>query len=78
MKIAIDLDQCRADQDFLRIICHLLHPIYQIHLLANRNEENRDKVMEYLEKHGIRYSRLVLVSNKAEYFQEQGIEIEID
>ena len=78
MKIGLDLDQCMADQNFFRIMCHLLHSEYQIHIISNRGEENRDRTMEKLEKYGIQYSQLVFTANKAEYLQEQGIEIEID
>jgi hypothetical protein len=78
MKIAIDLDQCMADQNFFRIMCHLLHPEYQIHIITNGDEGSRRDAIEDLEKHRIQYSKLVFTANKVEYLQEQGIEIEID
>ena len=78
MKVGIGLDQCMADQNFFRIMCHLLHPEYEIHIITNRDEGSRKDTIEELAKHGIQYSKLVLVSNKVEYLQEQGIEIEID
>ena len=78
MKIAIDLDQCIADQQFFHIMCHLLCPEYEIHIITSRDEGSREETMKELEKHRIQYSQLVMTGNKAEYLQEQGIEIKVN
>jgi hypothetical protein len=82
MKVAIGLDNKIDDdtnsREFLRAICHLLHPIYEIHVITNGDEENKGKTLKELEKHKIQYSQLVLTNNKAKYLEKQGIEINID
>lgn len=79
MKIGIDLDQyITADNEYLHIICHLLHPEHEIHLISNRDEKKRSEMMEELEEHRIKFSKLVLIGNKPEYLLKQGIEISID
>jgi hypothetical protein len=79
IKVGINLDNCiTAEQEFLRVMCHLLCPEYEIHLITNRDEDSRAKTMKELEKYRIQYSQLVMTDNKAEYLQEQGIEIKVN
>ena len=78
MKIAIDLDQYIDDQQFFRVMCHLLLPEHEIHIITNRDEESRDETMKELGRHEIQYSKLAFVGNKIRYLEEQGIEIEIN
>ncbi len=78
IKVGIDLDQYTADNEYLHIICHLLHPEHEIHLISGQSEANRDKTVEELEKFRIKYSELILTANKAEYLLKQAIEISID
>ena len=77
IKVGIDLDQYTADNEYLRIICHLLDPTHEIHLITNRVEKKRSEMMEALEKHSIKFSQLVLTENKAAYLLKQGIRIEV-
>ena len=79
IKVGIDLDQyIITDQEFFRIICFLLAPEYEIHLISNQDEGSRKETVKELEEHRIHYSQLVLTGNKAEYLHNQGIEIELD
>jgi hypothetical protein len=78
IKVGIDLDECIADQQFFRIMCHLLHPEYEIHVVSNLGEENRGKMMEELARYRIQFSKLVFTGNKEEYLLKQCIEIEIN
>ena len=75
MKIGINLDQYTADNEYLHIICHLLHPEHEIHLISNRDEKKRSKMIEELEEHRIKFSKLIFTSNMSGYLEEQGIEM---
>lgn len=80
IKVGIDMDNCTTpdnSKEFLRIMCHLLNPEYEIHLITNRNEQNRVKITKELMNHGIQYSQLVMTDNKADYLSDQRIEINI-
>ena len=82
IKVGIDLDNCiTADQnskEFFRIICHLLHPEYEIHIITNRDKSSRRDTVKELEELGIQYSHLELTSQKAKYILKEGINIYFD
>ena len=80
MKIGIDLDNCiTSEQEFFRIITHLLHPEYEIHIITNRDESNRQSTIQELEQLRIQYSKLELTAEKAAaYILNQGINIFFD
>lgn len=77
--IGIDIDYCiTADEnskEFFKIICHLLHPTYEIHIITNRDKSDRDATIKELEELGIQYSHLALTSEKDKYVEQQGINI---
>ena len=79
IKIGIDLDNTITADDnskeFFRIICHLLHPEYEIHIITNRDETDRENTEQELSVLGIRYNKLILTENKAEYILKNGITI---
>jgi hypothetical protein len=82
IKIGIDLDNCiTADEnskEFFRIICHLLHPEYEIHIITNRDKSSRQDTIKELKELGIQYSRLRLTGLKAQYILNEGINIYFD
>ena len=57
MKIGIDLDNTiTADtnsREFFRVICHLLYPEYEIHIITNRDENSREDTVKALEELGV-------------------------
>lgn len=79
MKVGIDLDNCitadKNSKEFFRILCHLLHPEYEIHIITNRDKSNRDNTIKELEELNIQYSHLALTSQKDKYVEHQGINI---
>ena len=82
IKIGIDLDNCITADDnsreFFRIICHLLHPEYEIHIITNRDETDRNETVKELEELGIQYTKLVITAEKAKYILNEGINIYFD
>jgi len=79
IKVGIDLDNCiTADQnskEFFRVICHLLHPEYEIHVISNRAETDRQDTIKELEELKVQYSHLELTSQKEKYILKNGINI---
>jgi uncharacterized HAD superfamily protein len=82
IKVGIDLDNCiTADinsENFFRVICHLLHPEHEIHIITNRDESSREATIQELKELGIQYSTLALVSKKAEYILTHKVNIYFD
>lgn len=78
MKIAIDIDNTitasRHTVEFFRIITHLLIPEFDIIILTNRDESDRETTEEELDVLGIKYNKLVLTSDKAGYILKHGIQ----
>lgn len=79
IKIAIDLDNTiTADKNsvmFFRTITHLLIPENDIIIISDRDESDMENTEQELSVLGIRYNKLVLISNKAEYISENKITI---
>jgi hypothetical protein len=79
IKVGIDLDNCITADDnskeFFRIICHLLHPEYEIHIITNRDESGRGDTIKELEELQIQYSHLALTSQKDKYVEQKVINI---
>lgn len=74
--IGLDLDNCiTAEPEFFRIICYLLYPTYDVHIITNRDKADRDNTINELKELGIQYSHLVLTSQKDEYVEQNGINI---
>lgn len=82
IKIGIDFDNCiTADKNskaFFRVICHLLIPEYEIHIITNRDEDSRQDTIKELEELGIHYSKLVITDRKSEHILKEGINIYFD
>jgi hypothetical protein len=79
MKIGIDLDNTiTADTNsrkFFKVICYLLSPEYEVHIISNRDKSDMDNMIKELEKLEIQYSHLVLTSQKDKYVEQEGINI---
>ena len=77
--VGIDLDNCiTADEnskEFFKVICHLLHPEYEIHIISNRGKESKQDTIRELKELVIQYSQLTITSNKAGYILQEGINI---
>jgi len=78
MKIAIDIDNTitasRDSVEFFRTLTTLLISAHQIIVISNRNESDRETTEEELDVLGIRYNKLILTADKAEYILKHGIE----
>lgn len=79
MKIAIDLDNTitasKSSVEFFRILTAALISEHQIIIISNREESDRGTTEEELDVLGIRYNKVVLTHNKAEYILKNGVEI---
>jgi len=79
MKIGIDLDNTitanRNSIEFFRIITHLLIPNNDIVIISDRDESDRRNTEQELSVLGIRYNKLILISNKTEYILKNRITI---
>ena len=77
--VGIDLDNCiTADAEFFRVICFLLAPEYEIHIITNRDKNSRQDTVKELEELGIQYSQLVITGSKAQHILKEGINIYFD
>jgi uncharacterized HAD superfamily protein len=78
MKIAIDIDNTitasRDSVEFFRILTAVLISAHQIIIISNRNESDRETTEEELDVLGIRYNKLILMADKAEYILKHGVE----
>lgn len=78
MKIGIDLDNTitasKDSVEFFRVITHLLIPEHDIVILTNRDESDRENTEQELDVLGIRYNKMVLTADKAEYILKNGIQ----
>ncbi len=78
MKIAIDIDNTitasKSSVEFFRILTAALISEHQIIILSNREESDRGTTEEELDVLGIRYNKVVLTHNKAEYILKNGVE----
>ncbi len=79
MKIAIDLDNTitasKNSVEFFRALTYLLIPEHDIVMLTNRDESDRENTEQELDVLGIRYNKLVLTADKAEYILKHNITI---
>jgi len=78
MKIAIDIDNTitasKYSVEFFRTLTAVLISAHQIIIISNRNESDRETTEEELDVLGIRYNKLILTADKAEYILKHGIE----
>jgi uncharacterized HAD superfamily protein len=78
MKIAIDIDNTitatRSSVEFFRMLTALFISKHQIIVISNRDENDRDVTEEELDVLGIRYNKLILTADKAEYILKHGVE----
>jgi uncharacterized HAD superfamily protein len=78
MKIAIDIDNTitasKSSVEFFRTLTTLLISAHQIIIISNRDEADRETTEEELDVLGIRYNKLILTADKAEYILKHGIE----
>ena len=78
MKIAIDIDNTitasRDSVEFFRILTAVLISAHQIIIISNRDEADRETTEEELDVLGIRYNKLILTADKAEYILKHGVE----
>lgn len=78
MKIGIDIDNTitasRHTVEFFRMITHLLIPEFDIIILTNRDESDRENTEQELDVLGIRYNKLVLTANKASYVLKNNVQ----
>ena len=75
--LGIDLDGCVDESSFFQILSH----VWPGDVIVITFRRDRDKAIADLEKHGIRYTDVVLVSSfdaKAEVIAERGISFYID
>lgn len=75
--LGIDLDGCVDESSFFQILSH----VWPGDVIVLTFRSDRDKAVADLEKHGIRYTDVVLVSSfdaKAEEIAERGISYYID
>ncbi|MHC4131282.1 MAG: hypothetical protein ACYSSP_12030 [Planctomycetota bacterium] len=79
MKIGIDLDNTitssKGSIEFFRILTHLLIAEHEIYIITNREPGTKGEVAQELEGMGIQYSQTVISDKKAEFIQEQGVQI---
>jgi uncharacterized HAD superfamily protein len=79
MKIAIDIDNTitatRSSVEFFRMLTTLCISKHQIIIISNRDEADRETTEEELDVLGIRYNKLILTADKAEYILKHGVEI---
>ena len=77
--VGIDLDNCiTADAEFFRVICFLLAPEYEIHIITNRDKNSRKETIRELKELGIHYSKLAITGNKVDYILQEGITVYFD
>jgi len=78
MKIAIDIDNTitasKNSVEFFRMLTTLLISKHQIIIISNREESDRETTEEELDVLGIRYNKLILTADKAEYILKHGVE----
>ena len=78
MKIAIDIDNTitasKNSVEFFRMLTTLCISKHQIIIISNRDEADRETTEEELDVLGIRYNKLILTADKAEYILKHGIE----
>jgi uncharacterized HAD superfamily protein len=78
MKIAIDIDNTitasKSSIEFFRMLTTLCISKHQIIIISNRNESDRETTEEELDILGIRYNKLILTADKAEYILKHGVE----
>lgn len=78
MKIAIDIDNTitasKSSVEFFRTLTTLLISAHQIIVISNREESDRETTEEELDVLGIRYNKLILTADKAEYILKHGVE----
>ena len=75
--LGIDLDGCVDESSFFQILSH----VWPGDVIVVTFRSDRDKAVADLEKHGIRFTDVVLVSSfdqKAEVIAERGISFYID
>jgi hypothetical protein len=75
--LGIDLDGCIDESSFFQILSH----VWPGDVIVITFRSDRDKAVAHLQKHGIRYTDVVLVSSfdqKAEVIAERGISYYID
>ena len=82
MKIALDLDNTmtasHASAEFFRILTKALIAENDIFIITNRDPEKMDETEEELAVLEIRFNRVVITENKAEYILKNGIQVFID
>lgn len=78
MKIAIDIDNTitasKNSVEFFRMLTTLCISKHQIIIISNRDEADRETTEEDLDVLGIRYNKLILTADKAEYILKHGVE----
>ena len=79
MKIAIDLDNTITySPEFFRILTKALIAENDIFIITNRDPHTMEETEEELSVLGIRFNKVVLTGDKAEYIKENGIQVFID
>ena len=82
MRIGIDLDNCitanSTSVEFFRTLTKALISDNDISIITNRDPHTMEETEEELSVLGIRFNKVVLTGDKAEYIKENGIQVFID
>ena len=79
MKIGIDLDNTinsdNNSKEFFRIICHLLHPEHEIHIVTSREPGTESDIQNELSELNILYDKIKITDEKADYIKKNNIKV---
>ena len=77
MKIAVDIDgTITAYPEFFGLFTKAMTKAgCEIHILTDRERETENGIAEELEHYGIRYHKIKITGNKAEYIIDERIEV---
>ena len=82
MKIGLDLDNTitasKESIEFFRILTTLLIAEHKIYIITNRTPGSEQDIENELDCLGIEYSDIIITADKAEFINENNIQIFID